>query len=197
MILASITWTPKYISSQICAIVAAIFVAASFFAKNKKIVLISVTFGSFFYAVHYLLLGAYAGAIIDVLSSLRCIWFYFNTKADKKLDYVSLTVCSVAFIAGGILTYKSWPDILTILAAINTTIATWQPSICYYRWACIVGSCFWIAYSILCHSIFGFVQEVLLLVLEIISIIIYYVDKHKQAQNTLQQDTPSNQTIPQ
>ena len=194
MILASITWTPKYISSQVCAIVAAIFVATSFFAKNKKLVLLSVIFGSFFYAAHYLLLGAYTGAIIDALSALRGIWFYFNTKAGKKFDYISLSVCSIAFIAGGILTYKSWPDIFTILAAINTTIATWQPSICFYRWACIVGSFFWIAYSHLCHSMFGFVEEVLLLILEIVSVIVYYVDKHKQSKQSFQQNSLINQT---
>ena len=197
MILASITWTPKYISSQVCAIVAAIFVATSFFAKNKKLVLSSVTIGSFFYSVHYLLLGAYAGAIIDILSALRCLWFYFNTKAGKKFDYISLSVCCVAFIVGGILTYKSWPDILTIFAAINTTIATWQPSICYYRWACIVGSFFWITYTLLCHSVFGFVEEVLLLVLEIVSIILYYVEKHKQKEPLLQQNTEPEQAVEQ
>ena len=197
MILASIVWTPKYISSQICAIVAAIFVAASFFAKNKKFVLTSTLFASIFFALHYLLLGAYAGAIINILSILRGLWFYFNDRAGRKFDWISLSVCSTAFIVGGVLTYKAWPDILTIVAAINTTIATWQPSICYYRWSSAVGSFFWISYTLLLHSVFGFVEEVVLLVLEIASIILYYVEKHKQKKQIVQQDTNLEQVFEQ
>ncbi|MBR1890498.1 MAG: YgjV family protein [Clostridia bacterium] len=185
----AIEWTTRYISSQVFAIIASILVAVSFFTKNKKVVLLFVSIGSLGYAVHYLLLGKYAGAVIDALSVLRGVWFYINDRRGKKKDYISLFVCWAVFITGGVLTYRSWPDVLTIIAAINTTFAIWQPSILYYRCATIVGSGFWIAYAVLSQSIFGTIQEIALLVLEIIGLIAYFVVKDAPAKQQTSAET--------
>ncbi len=183
--MGEIVWTTNYIISQIVAIIAATLVSVSFFVKKKNLILLFTLLGYAFYSLHYLLLNAYSGAIIAGFSIGRGIQFYYDAKKGKKSNIASLIVFSLMFIGGGIWTYRKWYDVLTIFAGINTTYALWQNSVCYYRWASVFGSFLWIAYMILYHSLLGTIEEVVVLVIELVGLVLYYVQKHKEKKNSV------------
>ena len=200
--MGNIDWNTTYIISQIMAIVAATLVSVSFFVRKKSFILVFTLLGYSFYMVHYLLLRAYSGAIIAGLSISRGIQFYYDEKRGKKNNIFSLVVFLIALTAGGAATFRKWPDILTIFAGINTTTALWQNNVCYYRWASAWGSLFWIAYMALYRSVLGLAEEIIVFVIELVGLILFYVNKKKQNANPLPEQKqeekslePANQNI--
>ena len=177
-------WTNdlQYVISQVCVVVAMIFLASTYFIKSKKMVLIFNIPVSVFFGIQYLLLGAYTGVIINAIGLIRCFWFYFNEKHGKKKDYISYAVINLLLLVLGIITFKTWVDIIAMLAGFLFTYSIWQSKIAVYKWFAVFVSICWIVHNSIYGSLFGIIAESILLLIEIIALFKFYFVENKRVE---------------
>ena len=179
-------WTIEYTFSQVCVVIAVSIFITTAYIKNRKTVVFLNCLVNILYAVQYILLSRYTGVIINVIGIIRCIWFYFNAKREKK-DYISLIVCLLLVIGGGIFTFSSWVDIFAIIGSVIFTYGLWQPNLMLYRFSAIANHLCFIVYNIFCQAYIALVFECVIIILTTISIFKFYIEgKKKNDQNKAQ-----------
>ncbi|MBQ8444732.1 MAG: YgjV family protein [Clostridia bacterium] len=184
-------WTAKYIFSQICVVIAVSIFISTAYIKNRKTVVFLNCLVNLLYAVQYILLSKYTGVIINAIGIIRCIWFYFNAKREKK-DYISLIVCLLLVISGGIFTFSSWVDIFAIIGSVIFTYGLWQPNLMFYRFSAIANHLSFIVYNIFCQAYVALAFEGVIIILTTISIIKFYVEGKKK-NNKIISENDKNQ----
>lgn len=160
-----------YVLSQICVILAVLFLGSTYLIKNKKIILFLTIMMSIFYGLQYLFLNAITGVFMNIVSIIRSIWFYINAKKKKKNSIFVLVILLIIIIIFELLSFKNIFSILPMIATIIFTYSLWQDNIKVYRWLAIPMSISWIIYNTYSNSIFGIITESILLIIEIIGII--------------------------
>ena len=195
-------WTTSYILSQVFSACAYIIFPLTFLTRNKKNILLLNILNSVFYLLSYLFLAGYSGVIVNAISIVRGITFFIVGELYQKKEYYSLTFFVVATITLSIVFYRSWIDILPMIAGVSFTYAIWQKNVEVYRWIVVIGSVLWITYNVLIFSIVGMIGEVACLVVETIILIVYYVkqdtnkeengDVSLEVQPSPQENTESN-----
>ena len=160
-----------YLLSQICVILAVLFLGSTYLIKNKKIILFLTIMMSIFYGLQYLFLNAITGVFMNIVSIIRSIWFYINAKNKKKNSIIVLIVLFIIIIILELLSFKNIFSLLPMIATMIFTYSLWQDNIKVYRWLAIPMSISWIIYNTYSNSIFGIITESILLIIEIIGII--------------------------
>ena len=123
--------------------------------KRKHIVLLSVTCRCL-YILQYLLLGAFAGAAMDILgvisAALAAKKHIPAVKKHTKLIVILTNVCLVA--VGSVVAYLNgrWIDLFSILGVTLHTSALWLSDEQRIRWVTLAGSPFWCAYNVLSRA---------------------------------------------
>ena len=179
-------WTTEYILSQVCVIVALFLYAATYLLKTKKWVLIVNLIGVVLNTIAFVLLGAYTGAVVNVVAMVRSIWFLYEDKKGKQ-SWVSLVGVLALIIGATVFTYKSAIDLLPLAGGVIYAIASWQKNITLYRWLGILVSSVYILYDIFFNSIFGVVSESVAIICAMIGLVMGYIKKKKtNAENTVE-----------
>ena len=169
-------WTVTYIFSQVFVIVGIALYALTFLLKTKKSVLIVGLIGVMLNTVSFVLLGAYTGALVNVVAMVRSIWFFCEEKRGKR-SWVSLVTVMVLIVIATIFTYRSIIDLLPLVAGLAYAFACWQKNIKLYRWSGILVSVIYIMYDIFFNSIFGVVSESIALICAAIGLILLHIKK--------------------
>lgn len=178
-------WSVNYVLSQILVVAFFGLYALTFLLKTKKSVLIVLLCGGVLNTISFILLGAYTGAVVNIVAMIRSVWFFFDEKNGKR-TWISLTVVMLLVICATIFTYKKWIDILPFVAGIGYTFACWQKNIPLYRWLGIFVNILYLLYNILIYSIFGVIGELVATVCALIGIISGEIKKkHVQATSEL------------
>ncbi|MBQ7352234.1 MAG: YgjV family protein [Clostridia bacterium] len=174
-------WTINYIFSQVFVVLATICLALTYLTKNKVFILILSCLNAVFFSFNYFLLDSFTGVLINCIGLIRGIWYFIDEKRNKN-SIVSMIICSLLILVGGIFTFARWFDAIALFAGVLYTYAIWQKSIVFYRWAGILGSLCFIVFNIFNKSLFGIICECGILVVEVIGICLFYYHK-KQQQN--------------
>ena len=175
-------WTPYYILSQICVIIGIGLYALTYLLKTKKSVLIVGLIGVVLNTISFVLLGAYTGAVVNVVAIIRSIWFFFEEKKGKR-TWISLTVVLTLIGVATIFTYQNIIDLLPLVAGLTYAFACWQKNIPLYRWLGILTSSIYIVYDICFNSIFGIVSESIAIICALVGLIIGWIKKHNTSEN--------------
>lgn len=85
----------NYVLSQVFVVFAVITLGFSYLSKDKKSIMILVTMTSLFYGGEYLLLGAFSGVAVNIISIIRNSWFYLNAKNSKENSVLVLIILSL------------------------------------------------------------------------------------------------------
>ena len=178
-------FTTSYIISQIFALFAYATITTTFFMKSKIKIVVFNIINSLLFLLHYFFLGASMGMIINAIGIVRGIWYYLDEKFNSRHLYNSLIVCVVASIICSIFSFTSWIEIFALFAGLGFTYSLWQKNIGFYRWAMLVCSILWVVYNSLHHSIVAIVGESILIVVEIVSLVKYYVKDKKEIAELL------------
>jgi len=161
----------NYILSQILVIISTVFIGTSYLAKSKKKVMLLCVIYCIFYSSHYMLLGAYTGMIMSLISATRNIYFYLYAKNNKKNKLFSLILFTSFATISGIICYQDTFSLVSIGANMISTYSIWQDNIKKYRVLAIPVSLGFIIYAIHINSIFSLIMELVLLGIEIIGIL--------------------------
>ncbi len=164
------------IIAQGFGIAASLLIIFSFQMKDNRRLFVCHGLGGLLFAVNFFMLGAYTGAILNILSFLRGTCLYFGGKWCKQWSCI---LFCVLFVTVGVFTcatsehiYDSILSALIAVAMIAVTIAMWARNGKNIRLAnFFVSSPTWLAYNIYHFSIGGIITEVF----SIISVMISFI----------------------
>ena len=145
--------------------------------KRKKILLCTVISAALF-AIHYIILGAYTGAIMNILAASRSLVFMNNTKKWAK-SKIWVAVFMVIYTVACIATWDKWYSVLPLIAMLLTTVSNWFQSEKKIRFLTFPSSPCWLVYNILNASYAGIITEIFVMSSLIIAIIRFDLKKPK------------------
>lgn len=169
-------WTFSYVLSQILTIIEYGLLGASYFAKNRKAVvlldIVSMTAGIF----AFLLLGADLGMAMSVIILLANFYYLWDehahtAKERSKLharDYIILAIILVLIAVVTYFTYEGPLSLLSVAATTLYEISIWQKSTKVYKLLGIPVAFCWMSYNGLEQSIFGVLCEAAVFVASIV-----------------------------
>lgn len=149
---------------------------------RKKILYVQVV-NSICWIVHYLMLGALSGVVINVVCFVRNLVFQQRGKkkwADNNL--IPVVVCALEILLT-VLVWKDGFDLLACIAASLQTTSMWMKEPKKIRIFSLLASPVWIAYDFHNASYVGIVNEAICMASLLIGIYRYDLRK-KGAQRT-------------
>lgn len=165
--------TATYILSQIFSMIAYTLLGISFYAKNRKTVIILGTIQSICLIIGYFLLNQYQGMIMISVGLITNIVFYIDeikfgkTEKISKKDIIML-ICLLAYtIILAIITYSEPLALLSVLATILWIVSVWIKKVKLYKLLSIPDVLLWLAFNTYAKSISGIIVEAILLITSI------------------------------
>ena len=165
------------ITAQIIGCVAVGLYLLSYQLK-KRVHIVFVTFiSNLLYVLQYLLLGAFAGAVMDVLSTIasflavkkNTIQFkkYSNLVLIALIVFTTVAGMSIAIIKG------SWIELLPIGGAVFQIISLWCNKEQTLRKFCLCSAPFWLVYNLISKAYGAAIGSVFAIVSIIVSLVRY------------------------
>ncbi len=151
----------------------------SFQQKRRKSILFFQVCASAVFLVHFALLGAYTGAILNMIGLLRALVFMNNDKKWAKSS-AWLVAFIVAFTLSSILTWEAWYSILPTTGMILTTVSYWLKNETKIRLVTLPGSPCWLIYNAINGSFSGVLTECMVMTSLIIAIVRYDILKKEK-----------------
>lgn len=142
-----------YITAQIIGILAvATFLLSHQLKKRKNIILVNAI-SSCLYVLQYILLGAFEGAAIDVLSAVSTVTAHNKDKKfiDKYTKMI-VTGLNLLILTAGLVLYKNIFSLFPIAGAILQTSAFWISSERKIRQVSFLGTPFWLIYNLVSQA---------------------------------------------
>ena len=162
----------KYFMSQMLVIIATIIISVTYIVKSKKKILIYFIFYNLFYGIHYLLLNAYTGFFMNMISIGRNVFFFYNDSKGKENGKIVLILLFSIIIGLGIASYQDFYSLISMSASLLSAYSIWQSDVRKYRYIAMIVSVLFIIYGIHIKSLFAVITEVFLLFVELIGIFI-------------------------
>ena len=178
-------WTFEYTISQIFVIIVYLFICITYFLKDRRKILI-INIGAYvFQILSFILLNGLTGVAMTCVYIVRNTFFAIDERNRKnntlnKRDYIILSVFIIIIIILSILTYNGLGSLLSVLAAILSTIAFWQKNTKYYKLLGIPISLSWLGYFIFLKSILAIILESILFICATSG---YLIEKRKGDKN--------------
>lgn len=137
--------------AQIIGLAAVALYLLSFQLKKRGQILFATCLSYIFYVLQYLMLGAYAGAVMDVLSAGSSLLASQKNK-EKFQRYAKVAAvgsCLAITVAGLIIAIlrKDPAELLPIGGALLQTLGLWFNKEQTIRWFGLAGAPFWLAYN--------------------------------------------------
>lgn len=148
--------------AQGIGVIAAVIAIVSFQQRTQKM-MVAFQFGSnMLWMIHMLLLGAYAGALLNTVGTMRATVFYFRN--SKKWARHPIWVWVFIALSAGctVISWQlgdGWLALLPFCGMVLTTVAYSLSDPFRIRLLNFINSPFWLAYNVLHLSIPGIVTE--------------------------------------
>lgn len=159
------------ILAQVFGLLGALSMLLSSWQKTRKKALSFLVLDCIFYCLQYILLGAFSGALANIVGLIRTL--VFRRKNDHKILQTKsvLYIIIVIYILTGILTYDGINSIFPIVTSILYSITLWQDDIRKIRIGNAVMIFGWFIYNITVGAYLGAVIEGILLISSLMAII--------------------------
>lgn len=168
------------IAAQAVGIIAVVVFLLSYQQKSRKGIIILNAASRILYIVQYIMLGAFAGAVLDVLGTLSS---FLAQNKDKGFVGKHKKVCFIAvnllMIAAGLATYKNFFTLFSIAGVLLHTIAFWINDEKTIRRISFIGSPCWLVYNVTSKAYGSAVGDILSMVSILVAMLRYDVKKQK------------------
>lgn len=175
--------TVNYILSQVFTIITYGLLALTYYAKDRKKVLIISFISIIANGMAYIFLNAWTGLAMCIVALIRNIIFLIDEKKngkretiDKK-DIIILIILYAISIISAIFTYDGFLSLLSVFATALYTFSVWQKKTNMYKLLGIPIGILWILYNIYIMSMFGIILETILLICSIMG---YLLERRRQ-----------------
>lgn len=153
-----------YVAQAVGLLAVATFLISYQQKKRKNIILYNVI-SRCLYILQYVLLGAFAGAVLDVLGAVASVVAgkKHTPFIQKHLTAVILLINALMVGAGITIACinKSWLDLFSLTGVLLHTGAFWLSSEKIIRRISLAGSPFWFVYNFLSKAYFSSVGDLL------------------------------------
>lgn len=153
---------------QIIGGIAFVFLFISYFMKKKDNILFFQIISYLIFAIHYFLLGAFTGSLLEVGCSLGAL--INRGKVLSKQIYV-LFLC-LLYIVISIISFNNWYSIIPTITVILTTLGLAYGNTKIIKLTGIVSCVGWALYSFFVKSYVSIYTNIFLIIFIIISIIL-------------------------
>lgn len=159
-----------YILSQVFIIINYTLIGVTYYAKDRRKILILNIISMIAESISYILLNAWTGFAMCVVAMLRNIIFIMDEKKNgkretiHKTDIMILLILYAITIIFSIFTYDGFLSLLSVVATCVYTFSVWQKKTKVYKLLGIPTGILWISYNIYIQSIFGIILETILFV---------------------------------
>lgn len=166
-------WSLTYILSQVFTIINYALLGVTYYAKDRKKILVIGFLSIVANAIAYILLNAWTGVAMCVVALIRNIIFWMDEKKNgkretiNKKDIIILVILYSTIVVSTIFTYDGFLSLLSVFATSTYTFSVWQKKTNVYKLLGIPVGILWILYNIYVKSIFGIILESILLVCSI------------------------------
>ena len=142
-----------YIIAQIVGIVAVATFLISYQLKRRRNIMLVNAVSSAVYVLQYVLLGAFEGAVIDVLSAFSTVMAHQKHKGfiAKHIRAVVVAV-NLLFVFAGLALYKNIFSLFPIAGAIFQTSAFWITDEKKIRCVSFFSAPFWLIYNLVTEA---------------------------------------------
>lgn len=150
--------------------------------KRSRIIVLNVV-SRCLYILQYLLLGAFAGAVLDILGAVSSVVAgRKHTAFIKKHTTLVLILMNVCILAAGgtiAVLNRSWIDLFSIAGVLLHTSAFWISDEKIIRRVSLLGSPFWFLYNFLSRAYGSAIGDLLTMVSIVIAMI-----RHRENKTT-------------
>ena len=145
-----------FIIPQIVGLAAVCLFLLSYQQKTRRGIIAMNATSRGLYILQYLLLGAYSGAVLDVLGTLSSVLAAKKgTSFIRRHRVLVLATVNLAIVAAGVtvavLCRNPW-DLLPIGGVLLHTVAFWISDERIIRRVSLLGSPFWLAYNLISRA---------------------------------------------
>lgn len=152
---------------QAVGLVALILGAVSVQFKHRSTILLVQILASVAWVLHFLLLGAYAGAIMNAVGVLRTVSYYVFR--NERPSWLPWSLGGVAILATA-LTWQDATSLLPLVAILLIIYGLWQQSEQKIRIFFLLCIPFWFTYNLIFMSYAGMASDLLALVSGLIAL---------------------------
>ncbi|MBQ7918005.1 MAG: YgjV family protein [Clostridia bacterium] len=178
----------EYILSQIFVIITYILLGATYFVKNRRLLLVLSMFAILTNATSYFFLSAWSGLLVTILALIRNIVFLVQNKTENDkidwLDWLILGVFLTLLIAISITTFEGFLSLFSVFGSLTYTIAVWQRNEKVYKLLGIASSICTVIYYAFIGSLFGFLLESAMLVTIVVGTILFFRKEKQKSLNS-------------
>lgn len=148
--LFNIDETTAFYIGQAVSILVAIATVVTFQFKDVKHILLGTMASNFLLAASYFFLSGFSGAWVCMLAVVQTFTMYLLDKREtsKKVRFYLLLLFCAMYIAGTVIVYKRWDDILSCACALVYVAAILQTSSKKFRLFSLINLSMWIVYDI-------------------------------------------------
>lgn len=166
------------IYAQIVGLLAVASFLLSYQQKKRKNIIIWNSASRCLYIAQYIMLGAFEGAVLDILGTVSSV---VAGKKDSKFVKKYLKLCFIAInliiVAVGLLLYENVFSLFPIVGVVLQTSAFWITREKIIRRVSFIGAPFWLVYNLVSQAYGSAIGDVLTMVS--IGIAIYRYDIKK------------------
>ena len=164
-----ITFDIKFIA-QIFGFVGAVVLWTSFQCKETKRLFLWQFIASLIFSLHFFLLGAYTGMILNLIAVLRSL-LLFNGHKKWASHPITMVVVMLMFAVSGALTWDGWLSLLPTASMVIGTFFMWSRNGKTLRLALLffISPC-WLIYNFAMGSIAGVLTEVVNIISVVVSL---------------------------
>lgn len=151
--------------------VALILIALSFQNNKRHTLLLFMLSGILLFVVHYILLGAWLGALMNLIGAAMVLVSSKKDSAPWAMRKFWFYLFILLFAIVGIATSKTLIDFLPVLAQIIGTFAIWQTNPRTIRFLMLIPRPLWFLYNLMVGSYPGMFTEVFVFLSVIVGIV--------------------------
>ena len=164
--------------ANILGILAVVLFVFSYQLKSRTNIIIVNAASRVLYVIQYILLGAFEGALLDVVAFVVSVIYSCRKKGIVKEHPQVVFVLSNLFIVGmGMLTYNNFISLLPILGVIFETLGLWLTRERHIRIVSLLGAPFWLVYNFISGAYGSSIGNVITIVSIAVAIIRYDILK--------------------
>ena len=159
-----------YILSQVFTIIMYALLALTYYAKDRKKVLIFNILSLIAILIAYILLKAWTGTAMTIVALIRNAIFLVDEDKGKtsnkitKRDIIILVILYVVLIGFAIATYDGFLSLFSVFATAICNFSVWQKDVKIYKLLGIPVEVFWLIYNTYIMSIMGIILESIMLI---------------------------------
>lgn len=165
--------------AQLLGVLGFIFSVISFQQNTQKRIVFVQFLANVSFTIHFYLIGAYTGSILNGIAIIRSFVYCFKDKKWASSN-IWIVIFSLAFVVAGIYTWEGPLSILPIVAMVLSSISFGIKNPKLVRRIYFPCSPMWLIYNIAGHSIGGVLTESFAMISIIIGMLRF--DRKKKEQ---------------